>query len=223
MPPGEGTIHVVQQGETILGIAHDYGFRTWQTIWEHAGNAELRQKRKDPNILYPGDRVVIPAKEVKQEPAQAATRNHYWVKTMSARIRFVVRRESGEKVANALYRLKVGDRTFEGRTDPEGAIEHEIHPKVRQGEITVWFDESDPQLRFTWPIEVGSMDPVEELSGVQKRLNNLGFDAGPPTGEMNDETREAIREFQEFIGHAEPTGDLDDETRRALEHLHNAG
>ena len=33
--------HIYRRGETIVSIAHRYGFRSWTAIWEHAGNATL--------------------------------------------------------------------------------------------------------------------------------------------------------------------------------------
>ena len=59
-------VHKVKQGECISSIAEDYGF-SWERIWNDLNNEELKQKRKDPNILYPGDEVVIADKEVREE------------------------------------------------------------------------------------------------------------------------------------------------------------
>ena len=39
--------------------------RTRIEIYQHAKNADLRRLRPNPNILYPGDTVVIPAHELK--------------------------------------------------------------------------------------------------------------------------------------------------------------
>src|SRR5258708_33202788 len=51
--------HVVVQGECLSVIAARFGFR-WQPIWNAPENADLRQRRQSPNILFPGDVVVIP-------------------------------------------------------------------------------------------------------------------------------------------------------------------
>jgi LysM repeat protein len=45
------TRYTVKQGDHLSSIAHEYGFPDYQTIWNHADNAQLKQKRKNPNVL----------------------------------------------------------------------------------------------------------------------------------------------------------------------------
>jgi N-acetylmuramoyl-L-alanine amidase len=56
--------HNVVQGDCVLSIAEQYGF-FWETVWNHPSNAELKKKREDPAILYPGDVVFVPEKRLK--------------------------------------------------------------------------------------------------------------------------------------------------------------
>ena len=51
--------YVVRQGEHLAGIAARYGFDP-QPVWEHEANSELREQRRDPQILAPGDLLYIP-------------------------------------------------------------------------------------------------------------------------------------------------------------------
>jgi peptidoglycan hydrolase-like protein with peptidoglycan-binding domain len=50
------------------------------------------------------------------------------------------------------------------------------------------------------PIKIGHLDPVEEQSGQQSRLNNLGYFAGPLAAASNEGNRalflSAVEEFQ---------------------------
>ena len=57
----------IKQGDYLAKIAKDHGFSDWKIIWNHADNKGLKDKRKDPNILYPGDRLFIPDREEKHE------------------------------------------------------------------------------------------------------------------------------------------------------------
>ena len=72
-----GKTHIVKQGESVAGIAKKYGFSNWLTIYNHADNAELKQKRPNPNVLYPGDKVVIPEKTVKEESGATEQRHRF--------------------------------------------------------------------------------------------------------------------------------------------------
>lgn len=52
--------HVVRQGECLSAIAKRYGFASYRIIYDHPDNAELRRARPNPNLLFPGDVIVIP-------------------------------------------------------------------------------------------------------------------------------------------------------------------
>ena len=59
-------IHVVKQGEDIDTIAYQYGMNP-DTIWNDDKNSELKEKRESGNVLMPGDEIVIPDPETKEE------------------------------------------------------------------------------------------------------------------------------------------------------------
>ena len=60
-----GELHVVEQGECLSSLTQLYGFSDYRQIYYHPNNSELRRKRPNPNVLYPGDEVFIAAKELK--------------------------------------------------------------------------------------------------------------------------------------------------------------
>jgi peptidoglycan hydrolase-like protein with peptidoglycan-binding domain len=53
---------------------------------------------------------------------------------------------------------------------------------------------------YTWSLQIGFLDPIDELSGVQARLNNLGFDSGEVDGLNGPRTRAAVKSFQKKHG-----------------------
>ncbi len=216
----EGSVHVVAQGDTMISIALAHEYQDWETIWNHAQNAELRANR-NPQVLHEGDEVFVPTKVPKKFRCMTGQVHTFRLKTMPTFFSLNVRDESGEPYADCRYILKVENETFEGRTNGDGLVNHEVKPTDLQGELKVWIRE-DPEEIMIWDVEIGHLDPVTEITGVQARLNNLGYPAGEVTGEMNAQTKEALEAFQSHIGYDPPTGELDEKTQQALIDAQNA-
>ena len=60
------TTHTVAQGETLTRIAKQYGLGSWQKIYNHPDNGDFRALRDNPDLIYPGDKIVIP--DLEQKP-----------------------------------------------------------------------------------------------------------------------------------------------------------
>lgn len=71
------------------------------------------------------------------------------------------------------------------------------------------------------PLQIGWLDPANETSGVVGRLNNLGFDAGPPAVFMGQYARDAIRKFQ-YSENLPVTGQVDGATLGRLIQRHGS-
>lgn len=191
-------VHDVKQGECLSSIARRFGFRDWKKIYQHPMNADLRQKRPNPNVLHPGDRIFIPAKETKVVARETEKTHPFRLKPSVTRLHLVLEDEAGRPRAGRRYKLLVDNKGFEGETKPDGSIQHVIFAESRQGELLAWLDDPPaerPSHRFV--LKLGHLDPIEEITGVQARLNNLGFDCGPVDGRAGPMTRAAVRAFQE--------------------------
>ena len=73
-------MHTVEQGESLATIAKRNGLQSWQTIWDHPKNADLRSRRPKPELIHPGDQVYVPDKEHKDAPAKTETKNEFVAK-----------------------------------------------------------------------------------------------------------------------------------------------
>jgi N-acetylmuramoyl-L-alanine amidase len=205
------TRHVARQGDTVISLSEAYGFFV-DTIWHDPGNADLRERRPDMNVLMPGDTLVIPDKRARIEKRATGARHSFRRKGIPAFLRLQLY-DLHTPRANQPYELTVDGVTRKGTTNGEGILEEYVLALAKSGELVVGEDRLRIQLQF------GHLDPADELTGVQKRLNNLGYDCGDAAGELDEATRTALWRFQREHGLAE-TGEPDAETRRLLEKIH---
>ncbi len=192
--------HVVVQGETLPGIAARYGFSDWKKIYNDPANSGFRQQRQNPNILYPGDRIVIPKKESRIESGATETGHRYVARRSRTRLRLVVRDADGNPISGCPYQLETDGEALEGTTGGDGFIEQDVSPIAPGGDLTLWLDADKKGTCIRWTLRFGHLDPVEYLTGVQARLTNLGFYYGRVDGENGPLTRRAVRAFQERHG-----------------------
>lgn len=206
--PIEAGEHVVAQGECFTQIAFRAGFHP-DTLWKHAANADLRKKRKNPHVLMAGDTVVVPEKQPGN--ASCGTEESHLFRRKGVPSRFtLILDEMGKPRANEAYRLIIDDSIVaEGVTDEDGSIAAAISPVAAHGLLLLGED------RERIPLDFGCVDPITEVSGVQTRLQNLGYYLGEVDGELTDETRDAITDFQRAED-LPPDGELTGQTRQIL-------
>jgi len=208
--------HVVQQGDCISSLAAEYGFRP-DTIWNHPANTDLKRNRRNPNILLEGDIVTIPDKVLRKESRPTDKCHRFRLLGVPEKLKMVLRDDRHLPRKSVRYVLAVDGDLRKGTTDSSGRIEVFIPPGAREGQLTV----IDGDTIEEYPLHFGHLNPITELSGVQMRLSNLGFECGAADGEMNAETIEALKQFQESKG-LQPTGELDDNTRKKLEDVYGS-
>jgi hypothetical protein len=213
---GSGSyFHLVSQGESIESIAASTG-HLWTTIWDHVGNRELKQLRKSPHVLLPGDEVFVPPVLLKDETRPTERRHRFEQRGLASRLR-VRFEKNGKPRANLGYSLAVDGETTRGTTDQDGAIDVAVSVVVK--EITLLFD-GDP-AEEEYQLLARHLNPVEDLTGIQMRLKNLGYAVGPLDGVVGRSTRAAIAAFQADQG-LKSTGTADPSTRDRLVEAHGS-
>lgn len=126
-------------------------------------------------------------------------------------------KEEEEPIKNAPYVFEVdGVRVDEGKTDGDGCVEIPLMPNARVGRLTVHSGKPEEK---TFTLDLGGMDPVDEVPGVRKRLANLGFFCAPDGPENSDDLESSLRKFQEKNS-LDVTGKTDDATKSKLKELH---
>lgn len=206
-------LHIVKQGECFSSVAKKYGFLE-KTLWEHPSNSELKNKRNDPNVLFPGDKINIPDIEMKED--SAPTEDTHVYKISREKIKFSLHvLKNDEPVANAGYVLTIDGSRIEDKTDGDGWIHQPISQSAKSGKLVI----ADADLEYD--LNFGYLDPVEEISGVQSRLRNLGHYFGSITGEKDYLTEAALLGFQRKYQLPE-TGESDNATQAKLKEIHGS-
>lgn len=206
--------HNVAQGDCVLSIAESYGF-FWETVWEHPNNAELKKKRKDPAILYPGDVVFVPDKRIKEVSEPTNQVHKFKLKNSPAKFRLRLLDDSDEPRKNLNYILEIDGKEFKGTTDGNGAIVVSIPPNAKNGKL-ILEDENEEYDLF-----LGHLDPIEEITGIQARLKGLGHYNGETSKTITPAVEQAIKDFQ-TANDLEPTGEINDALKSKLESVYGS-
>jgi len=243
--PQPGSRHRVQQGECIASISAEVGHLP-ETIWNYSKNSELKNLRDNPYVLFPGDHIEIPELELGSEDVATDARHRFRRKSARIEIRLrilgapvssgtepddadlhgpddidedepveEISEEPQEPRANTPYVADVDGIVLEGDTDDDGCLEISIPADSRQIHLKVGESPDVEELI----IDLGAIDPVDETSGVQQRLNNLGYRPGPIDGIIGSKTQAAIRKFQATEG-LEENSEIDAVTRDTLVSAH---
>jgi N-acetylmuramoyl-L-alanine amidase len=122
--------------------------------------------------------------------------------------------EDDQPRANVDYTLVIDGQIFSGTTDGSGKIEQSISPNAKKGILIL---ENDTPIN----LQLGHIDPIETITGVQQRLINLGFDCGGVHGNLDSETKKALKDFQETCG-LTASGELDKGTEEKLLEKHGS-
>lgn len=212
-------IHKVEIGDCISSIAEQYGF-FWQSLWELPENAELKKRRKEPNVLLPGeDEVFVPEKRLKEVSKPTNEVHKFRCKTTPAKLRIQFMDEDDQPRANVPYTLTIDGNLVSkpgSKTNSNGLVECSISPLAQQGVITL----GEGEEKAEYALRLGYLNPTGELTGIKQRLRNLGFFGGAISRETDEETKDAIRAFQSF-NNLEPTGEADQSTLNKLREMHD--
>lgn len=206
-----GKIHKIKQGDSVASLADAAGHFPG-TIWDHPENSALRSRRDNMNILAEEDELFIPDVENKMLPCKTEMRHRFRRVGVPAlyRVQLLL---NGEPRKNLKSLLVVEGIVYEGATDEQGMIEVFVPPSTKEIQLFIG-DEEYPRI-----LQIGDLEPVDSIPGVQQRLRNLGYDC-PASGSLDEATRAALWAFQQSM-EIPPTGDPDSATLSMLRRAHD--
>ena len=202
-------------GVTIIALAYTNGFKSTDDILNDSGNSSLKQNRTDPGVLLPGDSVSIPSRVLRQEASPIDASHKFILTRPKAWVRLIVKDALGVALAGKKYQLTIDGKQTNGTVPDGGIIEQSVPPTAKSGQLTVFLSDTPNDVEI-WMLQLGWMDPIDSITGVQARLINLGFDIGKePDGVLDDNTKFAISAFQSRIG-IDITGAIDSTLQQKL-------
>jgi hypothetical protein len=209
-PVGEGN-YVVAHGDCMASIAEAHG-HFWEKLWNLPENRTLKNTRKDPNVLLPGDKVTIPDIVIKEVSCATEQKHRFRRKGVPSKLRLTIL-EFNEPLKNQPFRLILENgSTKKGHTDSEGKLEVAIPPRARRAKLIV--GPADRERHYD--LDLGGLDPVTTIRGQKQRLNALGFAAGSEDDYSSEEFIEAVRKFL-AEAELEVKDELDDAAQDKLE------
>lgn len=200
-----GKYHLVQQGEYLAMLAHQYGFVNYRTIWDASENAALKNERKNPNILYPGDELFIPDHEIRED-SRPTEKRHTWQKdSQDLKLRIVLTDLKNKPMQGLECVLTVDGDSKEIITGGDGKLPKDIPDNAAGGKL---LDKGKPgkelRLQRNFPLKIGHLDPVDKLSGQIARLNNLGYRAFElPDRPFTEEEEKKVGRDPQFLSAVE--------------------
>lgn len=230
--------YIVRQGDYLTKLADKMGFSA-KAVWDDAKNADLKARRVNMDILAPGDIVYVPDAKPKGLPITAGTTNKYVARVSRVTINLILQKD-GQILADEPYVIEGLGVPVPGKSSPEGKVSFDISVHVREVQLVL------TRRDMAHTVLIGEMDPLDQPSGVKKRLSHLGFLVWRPEVEArtsdllssegpfdlverlrrsggidDDELQRAIEAFQRAEG-LKPTGAMDAATREALGAAHGS-
>jgi hypothetical protein len=214
--------HIVVQGESIQKIARDNGYLNWKFIWEHPDNSQLKSKRKDPNILYPGDKVIIPPIKVKKVSLGTNKIAEFTAseEVPENKINIVLKDSDGKPLKNLKYKIIINEEGKVGKTTSNGEVIENIPMDVALLKLIVYKSEDEGDI-LEYNLNLNHLDPIDEISGIKARLKNLGFYAGAIDKKEDEELKEAIKWFQKD-NNLNANGLVNDLLKSKLKEIHRS-
>ena len=197
-PPVGGGAYVVKQGECIYSVAAQTG-HDWKTLWDHPENALLKDTRKNPGVLLPGDRIHIPELKLKTINLETGKRHRIVITGQTVTLRLRMCDADGEPIAHAKYMQHVEGQAVPVTTDGDGNLKKRVPALATAARL------DHIQTGEGYNLNLGHMDPAGTSSAIRKRLSNLGYNPDSRQGQSDSHAVDVLLAYCE-------DADLDRET-----------
>lgn len=177
--------------DCIHSIAYREGMKA-DKLWD--SNEALSKAGRDPFVLKEGDTVKLTRFAVPSHQVQTAKTHRFKLHGTSMRMQ-VQLASAGRPMAKRKATVSIDGKPAKVYfTDAQGWLSFRISPGAQKATI-------EPEgFPTPYTLELGRMDPVNEISGVQQRLQTLGYYRGRVDDEAGPITDDALVRFRRAQG-----------------------
>jgi N-acetylmuramoyl-L-alanine amidase len=210
-------VHIVQSGEHIGVIANSFGFENFSELWNHPNNAALKEQRKSPFLLAPGDELFIPDRTLLVFSRSTAASHDFKVNVDRIQLQLRLLGQDSKPLKDAKVKLQVdpaesgaasSQREQTLTTDGAGKIVAAISKTCLVGGLVVG--------GLEYELKIGGLDPLDTDTGLAQRLTNLGYFVPPfEDGVVQDAGADAPATSDADDAAADDAADADGETEAA--------
>jgi len=161
--------YVICRGDYLLKVAYEKGFDA-DAVWGNAKNADLQTRRKDSNILAPGDMLFIPDAQDGPDPKSIEAGSTSTFVSPAPPTPVTVKFTDSGLASQPCTIAELPDLTGL-TTDASGSLTFQCPVSLETATIT--FASAAPPATFI--CQIGHLDPIETPVGIFQRLQNLGY------------------------------------------------
>jgi N-acetylmuramoyl-L-alanine amidase len=199
---------------------------TEEAIYNHPSNTELRKTRRSRNILNPGDQVFIPSTADHKEVCATGRDYHFVVRIPKVDLRVVLQDHSGKPFAGRTFKVAARGVAASGVTGSDGLVKVSVPATLETATLSAWLYEDDTAAKpdVEYELHLGRLDPHDTTTGVQARLQNLGYGCSV-SGSIDEATLAAVNRFLHDHKHppADEANPINDELCSLLLVRHDGG
>jgi len=162
---------IVKQGDYLQQIAGRMGFDA-RAVWDDERNKHLKDTNRTPSILHPGDIIYVPTIDPKFQSVSVGHAKEFSTQSAGfANLTLAFLDAAGKPLASTpvAYQGLPDAQKAPTATSGDGSLNLSVPLFLAQFLITF------PEKRFAVRVWVGHMDPISQISGLQKRLEHLGY------------------------------------------------
>ena len=202
--------------DRVPAIAVAKGFARWRTVWEFAGNADLKATRENPNVLCDGDTVAIPSKLPRVAEVVGGGAEYVVNREDERIVTFRLLDCDHEPFAGLRYQAKTGDAGINrGVVPKDGWVTLAIPREAKRVEVSLYLSDEEDAAPLDLKFEVRNEAFGDSPEHKNQRLVNLGFAAELPEGKPGDDDDEDVRlalaRYRSLAGnHEDEDGDVFD-------------